>query len=86
MGSDPGANTVVATVAGLGMVTFTATVVVQTAHSLTKVSGDGQEGPASTQLAEPFVVSVLDQDGSALAGVGRHLCGLRRWRDAVSHH
>ena len=69
LGSDPGANTVVATVAGLGMVTFTATVVVQTAHSLTKVSGDGQEGPASTQLAAPFVVSVLDQDGSALAGV-----------------
>ena len=48
--------------------TFTATAVVQTAHSLTKVSGDNQEGPASTQLAAPFVVSVLDQDGSPLPG------------------
>ena len=33
------------------------------------ISGDGQEGSASTQLAEPFVVSVVDQDGSSLAGV-----------------
>ena len=32
------------------------------------ISGDGQEGSASTQLAEPFVVSVVDQDGSPLAG------------------
>ena len=43
--------------------------VAQTAHSLTKVSGDGQQGPANTQLAKPFVVSVLDQDGSPVAGV-----------------
>ena len=41
----------------------------QIPHSLTKVSGDSQEGPASTQLDEPFVISVLDQDGSPLAGV-----------------
>ena len=40
----------------------------KTAHSLTKVSGDGQEGLVGEQLAEPFVVSVLDQDGSAFAG------------------
>ena len=40
-----------------------------TPHSLTKVSGDGQGGSASTQLAAPLVVSVLDQDGSPLAGV-----------------
>ena len=32
------------------------------------ISGDGQEGSASTQLAQPFVVSVVDQDGSPLAG------------------
>ena len=69
LGSQPGTNTVEATVEGLEPETFTATAVVQTAHSLTKVSGDGQEGPASTQLAEPFVVSVLDQAGSPLAGV-----------------
>ena len=69
LGSEPGTNTVSATVEGLEPVTFTATAIVQTAHSLTKVSGDNQESPASTQLAEPFVVSVLDQDGSSLAGV-----------------
>ena len=68
LGSDAGTNTVEATVEGLEPETFTATAVVQTPHSLTKVSGDGQEGPASTQLAEPFVVSVLDQDGEAFAG------------------
>ena len=40
----------------------------QIPHSLTKVSGDSQEGPANTQLAAPFVVSVLDEDGAAIAG------------------
>ena len=69
LGSEPGINTVVATVARLEPVTFTATATEQTAHSLTKVSGDGQEGPASTQLAAPFVISVLDEDGTAMAGV-----------------
>ena len=57
-----------ATVAGLEPVTFTATATEQTAHNLTKVSGDNQAGPASTQLAAPLVVSVLDQDGEAFAG------------------
>ena len=37
-------------------------------HTLTKVSGDGQEGTTSEPLAKPFVVSVLDQNGSPLAG------------------
>ena len=40
----------------------------QIPHSLTKVSGDSQEGLANTQLAAPFVVSVLDEDGAAIAG------------------
>ena len=69
LGSQPGTNTVEAAVEGLEPETFTATAVVQTPHSLTKISGDGQESPASTQLAEPFVVSVVDQDGEAFAGV-----------------
>ena len=69
LGSDPGTNTVVVTVAGLEPVTFTATATEQTAHRLTKVSGEGQEGPASTQLDEPFVISVVDEDGTAVAGV-----------------
>ena len=69
LGPEPGTNTVKATVAGLEPVAFTATATDQTPHSLTKVSGDSQAGPASTQLAAPFVVSVLDQDDSPLAGV-----------------
>ena len=69
LGPDPGTNTVTATVAGLEPETFTATAIEQTPHSLEKVSGDSQEGAASTQLAAPFVVSVLDQDDSPLAGV-----------------
>ena len=68
LGSEPGLNTVSATVAGLEPVTFTASGYL-TPRSLTKVSGDGQEGPASTQLVEPFVVFVLDEDGAAIAGV-----------------
>ena len=39
-----------------------------TPHKLTSSSGDGQQGRAGTTLAEPFVVSVLDQYGSALSG------------------
>ena len=70
LGSEPGPNTVEATVEGLGTVTFTATAVEQTPHSLTKVSGDGQEGLAGVALAAPFVVSVLDEDDEAIAGVG----------------
>ena len=69
LGSEPGTNTVSATVEGLGTVTFTATTVEQTPHSLTKVSGDGQEGLAGVALAAPFVVSVLDEDDEAIAGV-----------------
>ena len=69
LGSEPGTNTVVATVAGLEPETFTTTAIEQTPHSLEKVSGDSQESPASTQLAAPFVVSVLDQDDSPLSGV-----------------
>ena len=67
LGSGPGTNTVTATVAGLESVTFTASGYA-IPQSLTKVSGEGQEGPASTQLAAPFVVSVLDEDGAAIAG------------------
>ena len=70
LGSEPGTNTVAATVAGLEPVTFAATAIEQTPHSLTKVSGDSQEGLAGVALAAPFVVSVLDEDDEAIAGVG----------------
>ena len=67
LGSEPGTNTVEVSVAGLDPMTFTATAI--TPHSLTKVSGDGQQGPVSTQLAKPFVVLVLDEEDEAMAGV-----------------
>ena len=68
LGSQPGTNTVEATVAGLKSVTFTATAIGQIPHSLTKVSGEGQEGLAGAQLDEPFVVLVLDEEDEAIAG------------------
>ena len=37
-------------------------------QTLTKLSGDMQRGPAGTALAEPFVVSVLDQNGNPYTG------------------
>ena len=70
LGGEPGTNTVKATVEGLEPVTFTATAAEQTMpHRLTKVCGDSQEGTAITQLEEPFVVFVSDENGAALAGV-----------------
>ena len=76
LGPDAGTNSVSALAAGVEQpVIFTAagqeiTAVGQAIpQSLTKVSGDGQQGPAGTVLAAPFVVSVLDEDGEAIAGV-----------------
>ena len=37
-------------------------------YALAIISGEDQQGPAGAVLAEPFVVSVLDQNGSAFAG------------------
>ena len=70
LGGEPGTNTVKATVEGLEPETFTATAAEQaTPHRLTKVCGDSQEGLVDEQLAEPFVVSVSDENGAAIAGV-----------------
>ncbi len=37
-------------------------------RTLTKLSGDEQQGPAGGALGEPFVVSALDQNGEPFAG------------------
>ena len=37
-------------------------------RTLTKLSGDGQQGPGGAALTEPLVVSVQDQNGAALPG------------------
>ena len=69
LGSEPGTNTVEATVAGESE-TFTATATEQAVpYSLEKVCGDDQEGTVGALLPEPFVVSVSDEDGAAIAGV-----------------
>ena len=67
LGSDPGRNTVTAKVADLKPVIFGATGQA-IPRTLAKVSGDEQEGPAGTGLVQPFVVSVLDQNGDPFAG------------------
>ena len=70
LGSELGTNTVEATVEGLEPVTFTATAAEQAMpHSLTKVSGDDQEGTAGILLGESFVVLVMNEEGAAMAGV-----------------
>ena len=51
-------------------VTFTAIKSGQASpQRLTKVCGDDQEGLVDEQLAEPFVVSVSDENGAAMSGV-----------------
>ena len=67
LGSQPGTNTVEATVDGLEPVTFTATGVA-IPRTLAKLSGDEQQAAAGAVLAEPFLVSVRDQSGAAFPG------------------
>ena len=67
LGSEPGTNTVEATVADLEAVTFIA-LGVAVPRTLTKLSGDEQSAEPGEQLAEPLVVSVRDQNGAAYAG------------------
>ena len=47
---------------------FNITVAAQVAHALSKAGGDGQQGPGGRPLADPFVVSLLDQVGNPYAG------------------
>ena len=67
LGSESGRNSVSATVAELDRVTFTATGVA-IPQTLSIVSGNEQEGASGVSLPEPFVVSVLDQNGAGYTG------------------
>ena len=67
LGSLPGANTVSVRVAKLKPVAFIATGQASP-QTLTKISGDEQLAAPGASLAEPFVVSVVDQTGAAFAG------------------
>ena len=67
LGRVPGRNTVVARVAELKPVIFSATgLAIPT--TLAKVSGDDQQGAAGAALPEPFVVEVGDQNDNPLQG------------------
>jgi hypothetical protein len=68
LGNAAGTQTAVATATGLAgsPVTFTHTATAGTATGVTKVSGDGQSGSPSTQLALPVVVQVLDGAGNPI--------------------
>ena len=67
LGSEPGTNTISVRVAKLKPVAFIATGQA-IPQSVTKVSGDEQQGAPGASLANPFVVSVLDQNGAAFPG------------------
>ena len=67
LGRTPGANSVEVTVAGLAPVTFTA-LGVAVPRTVTRLSGDEQAAEPGEELAEPLVVSVRDQNGTAFAG------------------
>ncbi len=67
LGRMPGANSVVVSAAGLAPVTFTA-LGVAVPRTVTRLSGDEQAAGPGEALAEPLVVSVRDQNGTAFAG------------------
>jgi hypothetical protein len=69
LGKTAGANTVVASVAGLtgSPLTFTATGAAGAATQLTLVSGNNQTGTLGATL-NPFVVAVTDANGNGVAG------------------
>ena len=70
LGNEPETNTVEATVERIEPVTFTATAAEQAIpHRLAKVCGDDQQGTVGALLTAPFVVSVSDEDGVAMAGL-----------------
>ncbi len=74
LGSTAGTYTITASAAGItDTVTFTATAtatpITLTATTIEAVSGSGQSAQTSTAVTNPFVVSVLDQNGAAMPGV-----------------
>lgn len=69
LGTTPGANTMDATVAGVGApASFTATGVVGPPSQIVVVSGDAQTGTVGTALANPVVFAIQDQFGNGVQG------------------
>lgn len=68
LGPAPGSNTVTGGSGALTPVTFTATGVGSAAAAIAIVSGNDQNGPAGSALAEPFVVLVTDAGSAPVNG------------------
>ena len=72
LGSTAGTNTVTATATGITTpVTFTATAeaAALVATSIHRISGNNQSDAVSSELSNPLVVEVRDQNGDGLSGV-----------------
>gem|GEM_PF-1271408 len=69
LGREAGPNVVVATVAGLEPVSFTATARPGAVAALTAAGGDGQLGAAGTALADSITVRATDALGNPVPGV-----------------
>ena len=67
LGTQPGSNTVTATVAGVPPLVFAATAVAGAPATLVMVSGDAQTASVGAYLADPLTVRVLDQFGNPVA-------------------
>lgn len=69
LGNAAGPTVIVASVTGLTPVQFTVTATPGPPASLTKISGDGQQGTAGQPLAQPIVVRLTDQFSNVISGV-----------------
>jgi plastocyanin len=71
LGTVAGPQTALAALSGASgsPVTFTATATADVAASLSKLSGDQQNGPINTQLGQPVQAKVSDQHGNGVSGV-----------------
>ncbi|MFN3200297.1 MAG: Ig-like domain-containing protein [Bradymonadia bacterium] len=65
-----GSHRVTATAPGyVGKVEFCTSVIAHTAHRISMVKGDAQEGATRAALPDPFVALVVDQWGNPVSGV-----------------
>lgn len=71
LGTVAGPQTAQASLSGASgsPVTFSATAAADVAAALAKLSGDAQQGPINTALADPLVAKVSDQYGNGVSGV-----------------
>jgi alpha-tubulin suppressor-like RCC1 family protein len=76
LGTTPGPNTLIATVAGLAPVTLAAAATVGAPASLMVVSGDQQSADPGEELPLPVVVRVGDAYDNGVPGVPVHLSSL----------